>query len=580
MMMSILFRATLFLVLLAPVLAADVPRVRIDGNGVPSITLDGRALLDPADPAVLSVVLEDISRNAAGEKVRTYQRPDVKPTAASRQGHVLRQDYPWGRVEYAYTASPDALAIAVAIHNATSSTIADFTIRLATVELPGAAASLKPNETMACSLDNLAVVEAPCGGWKLLACCQTIEPPLFFGLGRPEKNTERYPLMVRGGVVAMEAGAFEFHPLGLPRVAPGKSLNLAFSLRFAPADKPSLQILADLHRAFREVHAPRLDWKDRRPIGQLFLPSGQNKSPANPRGWFGKADLNVSTPEGRAQFRKLMLDYADRSIKAMSKMDAQGMIVWNLEGEENPHPITYIGDPRMLRTLAPEMDEVADEFFARFRDAGFRTGCTLRPTQIYKHPEKGWQHGTGSDMPGRNEQFQHLKPADLPAWRFFPIVQRMCDKIDYARKRWGCTIFYIDTNGIFVPVGEKTEFKWRLLDALVLKGILEKHPDVLLIPELCRGDGTFRTAYWAYSAVYFELDYGGIWTTPGRVLDIMPGAFSVIALKDAKNYDARRADLVEAVRRGDILFFRGWFDDSINPKIRSIYEDAGRLPRK
>lgn len=557
---------------------ADMPRVQLDDKGAASITLGGRNLLHEAEPELLSVVLEKIGRDDRGEKTWTFSRPQPAAVSSSRDGAVVSRQYEWGRVEFAWRASADVLTAAMTIHNTSDSAIADFAVRLCTVELPGASARLKGGENTVCSLDNIAFVEAVCGEWKLVACCDTIAPPVFFGLGRPERGSERYPVVVRGGVIAAEPGAVEFHPLGLPRVPAGQRLTLTFSLRPAPAERPVSEVIADVYRAFRKLHAPLINWKDRRPIGQLFLPSGQNKSKSNPRGWFGRSDLDVSTADGRALFRKMMLEYADRSIKAMKKLDAQGMIVWNLEGEENPHPITYIGDPRMLRTLAPEMDEIADEFFARFREAGFRTGCTLRPTQVYRHPEKGWQHGTGSDMPGRNEQFQHLKPADLPAWRFFPIVQRMCDKVEYAKKRWGCTIFYVDTNGIFVPTGEKTEFKWRLLDAHVWKGVLEKHPDVLLIPELCRGDGTFRTAYWAHSAVYFELDYGGIWTTPQRVLDVMPEAFSVITMKDAKNYDARRADLVEGVRRGDVLFFRGWFDDRVNALVRGIYEDAGRLP--
>jgi hypothetical protein len=40
--------------------------------------------------------------------------------------------------------------------------------------------------------------------------------------------------------------------------------------------------------------------------------------------------------------------------------------------------------------------------------------------------------------------------------------------------------------------------------------------------------------------------------------------------------DERRADLVAAVRRGDILIFRGWFDDIFNGKTKSIYEEAAK----
>jgi len=178
-------------------------------------------------------------------------------------------------------------------------------------------------------------------------------------------------------------------------------------------------------------------------------------------------------------------------------------------------------------------------------------------------------------MPGRNEQFQQIRPKDLPAWRFFPIVQRMSDKIAYAKKRWGCTIFYIDTNGTYRPVGEENKFEWRLLAADVLKRLMDLHPDVLLIPEIMRGDGAWHAAYWAYCSPYFELDYGGIWQTPEYPRKLLPGAFSIVNVNDGP-IEERRADLVNAVRHGDILMCRGWFGDSRNDIVKAIYQEAGR----
>ncbi len=298
-------------------------------------------------------------------------------------------------------------------------------------------------------------------------------------------------------------------------------------------------------------------------------------------GWFSRADLNVSTPEGKAELKKLLMAWGDMSVKTLKGMDAQGMIVWNIESEVNPHPITYIGDPRMLKTMAPEMDELADEFFQKFRDAGLRTGVCIRPTQVYfDEQQKKWSHGTGSDMPGRNEQFQNLRPKELPAYKFFPIVERMSDKIAYAQKRWGCTIFYVDTNGIYQPFGDKEEFEWRILDADIWRRLAQKHPDVLMIPEICQDKYAYHAADWAYTAAYCELDYGidhgAFWVTPKHIRKLFPDAFSMNNMKDAGHYAACRQDLVDAVRGGDILLFRGWFGDSVNDKVKSIYEDAAK----
>ncbi len=70
----------------------------------------------------------------------------------------------------------------------------------------------------------------------------------------------------------------------------------------------------------------------------------------------------------------------------------QGIIIWDLEGQEFIQPTTYVGDPRVLsQGYAPEMDATADQLFAVFRNAGLKVGITLRPNYL--------QWGKAADMP-------------------------------------------------------------------------------------------------------------------------------------------------------------------------------------
>lgn len=108
-------------------------------------------------------------------------------------------------------------------------------------------------------------------------------------------------------------------------------------------------------------------WPDRRPIGALFPASNYHASAKNPRGWFSDPNLDVTGPGGQERFRKALMDYADSCIAVLKRAGAQGAIVWNIEGEEYPHNISYIGDPRFVKALAPEMAPEAAEFFKRFR---------------------------------------------------------------------------------------------------------------------------------------------------------------------------------------------------------------------
>ena len=92
------------------------------------------------------------------------------------------------------------------------------------------------------------------------------------------------------------------------------------------------------------------------------------------------------------------------------------------------------------------------------------------------------------------------------------------------------------------------------------------HLDVLRLPENAR--------YRAYAAPNNE-PRGGRTGTHAGVCRIYPYAFSVISVPGGP-VDARRAELIESVRRGDILHFRAWFDDEHDAKVKRIYQEAGR----
>ena len=100
-------------------------------------------------------------------------------------------------------------------------------------------------------------------------------------------------------------------------------------------------------------------------------------------------------------------------------MNAQGMVTWDIEGEQYPQPTTYIGDPTQFSTLAPEMDGVIDQYFQTFSSAGFRVGICLRPQQLVFPPGGGAPTQTTVANP----------------------TQLLLNKISYAYKRWGTTPF-------------------------------------------------------------------------------------------------------------------------------------------
>jgi hypothetical protein len=229
------------------------------------------------------------------------------------------------------------------------------------------------------------------------------------------------------------------------------------------------------------------------------------------------------------------MKFTDGAIKELQANDAQGVIVWDTEGQEFPHATSYIGDPR---SLPPEMEPLADDFFAKLKGAGLKIGVCVRPQLPMRHPY--------------SNDVQQLGVRD--------IFANLNAKIDYAIKRWGCSIFYVDSDVDHDQNG-------RIIhDAQIFKKLCDAHPGVLLIPEHA------YPQHHAYTAPYKELRLG-FTGTPDNALRVYPEAFSVIYVADGP-IDEKHSELVKAVKRGDILLFRAWWPDPFNAKMKSIYDEA------
>lgn len=329
-------------------------------------------------------------------------------------------------------------------------------------------------------------------------------------------------------------------------IAPNQSDQYHLSLRFGGAGTLGTDLTDDLYKKYAATYPRTLKWKDRRPIGTFFLASSYLKLPTNPRGWWKDKTVDVTTDTGRAAFRKRVLAYATQSVQILKEMNAQGMITWDIEGEESWQPNTYLGDPRLLKELAPEMDSVADDYFRKFREAGLRVGVCLRPQRLDLVALR-------KSEPAQKELLKADKTLDVDA-----VTKLLIDKITYAKKRWGCTLFYVDSNGDpNLPY-----------DVTIFQRVAAAYPDVLLIPE------HETTRYYAYTAPLISLQHVGQTAPFAQVLQVYPKAFNVNLASNSAMLDQHREALVQAVRAGSILTFRGWYFDPNNPKIKSIYRAA------
>jgi len=400
------------------------------------------------------------------------------------------------------------------------------------------------------NLDGPAVLEADYGS-GLMVLADEDAKPLYVGLS-PSGQANHYQIQVGTANDSSEGYLAKAVPVNRTILA-GKTEQFSIVLRFGPPGTKSRDIAKDVLKNYGQAWPQILKWDDRRPIGELFMTNPttspiSGESP-NPRNYTVAKGIDIRTPEGVANFRKSVLAYAENSVRILKSMTAQGAIVWDIEGQQFPQPDTsYVGDPRQLAKLSPEMDGVADAFFKTFTDAGLKCGVTIRPQRL----------DSSSSTPVQKDVAGAQQAASL------------IEKMSYARKRWGCTIFYVDSDGGPLDATAPAVF------AEVQKAL----PDILVIPEnIWPKDHAYTAPLASFTAPYKPLH------TPADVQAIWPHAFTVTYVGDAPNGDLKNnpknpgqwAEFVRAVRSGDILSFRAWFDDSVlNRQVREIYAEAGR----
>jgi len=507
-------------------------------NGLATLTYGGAQFIKNGAPVIGSVTFAD-------DTGADIQADRNQPTISfERSAQRLSYSWPWGAIRCRYQVAGSRLNIELDVENDTAGPMSGIALNLVELHFPQRPVGTPWEQRFEMMGDNNGDITAMVADYKtgVLTFCNddpmsAIRAGFSPGSAQPQETWN-----VR--ITSLERKKDE----RMIFVAPHGKKVFHFSLRFSEPGVPLKTVAGDLVEKFATAHPFQLKWPDRRPIGMLTLASGTHTSPTNPRGWFDEPKDDFVGPNGMRRFREKILAQADRSIKILKSMDAQGMIFWDMEGEEFPK-IEYIGDPRMTAQMAPEMEAVAPEFFERFHKAGLRTGVCIRPTRIVP----GWD--------GKSK-WQHLAMT-------FDVVEEMNQKIAYAKKHLGCLLFYVDSNvrAFFNPDGS---VGFSLLEGAAFKHLADANPDVLIIPEIP------RLEYWSCTAPYRELRphaFGYHAATEPRVFDFYPRAFSIINPIDG-NAEKYRDAVVAGQRHGDILLFRCWFPDEQNKIFKSIIDEA------
>ena len=495
----------------------------VGARGLDSLSFNGESLLASPKSGELK------SQKSAFRTVLDAVLPfsSAGSAAPSKRPDTIDLNYPWGRVSCAYGKQNNRLTMRIEVSNTSAQPVDEFSLHLMELKFP----------------------RVPKGG--------PLEAGMFgFGFKGPEWLLDQCPPSIPlvadprfvVPIVAMDygSGALNFcsddaecavsvpfstnfpartsYPFVITwrDIKPGASKTFNVSLRFGPAGAQIQDLSADALERYAEKYPFQVNWTDRRPIGAIFLAGPQINVSSNPRRWtvnFGEVD--ISNDKGKAAFRTALLKLADGSIQVLKDIGAQGMITWDPEGEEFPGAC-YYGDPRLVPKFAPEMEfkseagkSVIDEYFEKFRAAGLKTGVCLRPQDVAMIDGKPMHQAADDEQAAR-------------------ILR---DKIAYAKQRWGCTLFYVDS----------TATAGRPFYPDVFKAVAQAFPDVLLIPE----NESMR--YFAYSAPLNSYQHHKITSTPVGARLVYPKSFSVLMAADGDQPEDHAA-LLNAVETAIYCF--------------------------
>ncbi len=354
-----------------------------------------------------------------------------------------------------------------------------------------------------------------------------------------------------------------FFPTFNRPVQPGTSFTFTVSLRFTAEGTPANA--QDAYAAFAAAYPSLMTWNDHRIIGSDYLassPQGGDPSqpggfPTNPRRYFNDSTIDVTTPAGLKSFQGRVLAQAAANVTNARLLNAQGVMVFDIEGEDYPQPTTYVCSPDQIASVAPEMESVItdpsspyngqkldDAYFRTLTSAGLKVGVCIRPQVFTVAP-----NGTASQV------YLSTNAA---------IIANLENKARTANARWGATMFYVDSN---------VDTYGGTLDPAIYKQLITDFPNFLFIPE----ESTPR--YFAYTAPFYTFIFLTQLGTPASTYNFYPNAFGVNRVNDVNSATLAQYEpqLIQQVAHGDILLGHTEYWQANNPTLLDIYAAAKNL---
>lgn len=466
------------------------------------------------------------------------------PIATSVVGNTVIQMFPWGMIMTTYAAVGNKLSIWVSVTNTTlSSTIDHLWIYPLGLNLPADPINYDPSFVTGTNIDAPTSIFWTYGSGTLDLTNDDVRNPLACGFWKVSSSTLRkwyVSLIVDSGQMVSK----NISPIPRP-IGPGITDTYTVAVRFGDSTSTEATLAGDLFARYantfpRVVKVP----SPSRPIGAVCSTSARFKKdangnyildangnkirdpyPTNPRGWWNDPTVDVTNPAGIAAFQKRFLAFADAAVAEILRVGGMGALLWDLEGQQ--YDEAYIGDPSQIEAISPEVVGVLDQFVGKFTKAGLRIGFTCRPQAF---------------------NLQALTQTNLPE-----PGKELYRKMQYAQKRWGATLFYIDSN---------LDLMGTITPAYSFSTIASLMPGTLIFPEW------ENTKHYAYTIPYNNTL--SVFGPPAHATKVYPGALCLLKVNDA-TAASNPAEITAAIQAGNIALFDGWYRHAANDLIQQIY---------
>ena len=352
---------------------------------------------------------------------------DMNPVStADVANRILTQTFAWGTIKYAYTTTATQMFADVTVTNNSSTPIGMFIIQLAEIKFPKTPTEYDGSDPLLMwNMGDPTVIHTTFGTSSMALTNEDVVNPLMVGYPWPTDSTKTtFPLRVLTGQDSMYPSSFPF--INRQVAANGGTLEFKLGFRFGPASATNLDLAGDIYQKFAATYPQTLNWPDRRPIAELFLTNYNGTYAKNPRRWFGDPNVDITTPAGLAAFQQRVLAYADNAVAICKAMNAQAAVTWDIEGEQFVQPTSYIGDPRLAPTLAPDIDPVLDAYFKKIHRCRDQDRDDHPPAAAHPQQQQHPGRAAGGRRPRRaDDREDRLRLSTLGRPRFLCRLRRL-----------------------------------------------------------------------------------------------------------------------------------------------------------